>query len=137
MKLLLLLFLILFIIKIKSYDFGCDNEYPHYCSLDDYCYVCLCDEETECFFYYYDCNCYSCVAGAYYSEKDNDCYSCPTGTYSNIEGIPTSCTECEPGTYSSTVRPTSCTSCPTGSYSLSGASSCTKCPTGKYQDKTS
>ncbi|GMH90014.1 hypothetical protein TrST_g10996 [Triparma strigata] len=75
----------------------------------------------------------SCEAGKASSTKgatsESTCTSCEPGSYTTTEAS-TSCTSCEAGRYSSTVSATSvdtCIVCEAGKAAAAGSSSCTSC----------
>ncbi len=91
--------------------------------------------------YYYDTEthlCRPCVAGSYLGygwHFYTACQACPSGKYSNSGAG--GCSNCAPGTYSSSEGSSTCAKCEPGTYTNeSGATYCETCDDGYYQDES-
>ncbi len=100
--------------------------------------------------------CFDCVPGKYSITPGSpkvECDSCPAGTYAPLPGLSvcppcppgnfsmggqSACSQCLPGTYTSSFNTSeSCIGCPPGSFmSGSGATICTPCAAGSFSPDT-
>lgn len=73
----------------------------------------------------------TCAAGSYL--KGSTCTRCDPGTFSATSGAST-CEACSEGSIAARAGATSCTTCPPGSTSSEDRKNCNKCPSGTYRD---
>jgi len=79
--------------------------------------------------------CQACSGGYWSVAGETECTiceTCPAGTYNEVECTVTTarkCTNCPPGSYTSTTDQSSCTDCGDGEWAIEGSTGCETCTT--------
>jgi hypothetical protein len=126
--------------SIESDEFGCSLCPPGAYSLTNvtgaFCLPC----EGNTFSFGGASECETCEVNTLASDEKSACIpckACSEGTYivalcSAVDGIDTSCTKCDGGTYQDLANQGSCKDCPAGSFCPSGSAVPSACPQGTF-----